>query len=469
MSVRCDRTVYEKPHMRETLTKTMGIGALWSVIGQSGNKIIGIMTMLIILRSLSVYEYGVIELVMSIPALLSMFSMPGLSTVVIADMGRARSEGNYVEMKRLFVKFFRLVFLFSLIPCVAVLAVPSLLLPWYDVEVQNMIRLVALIFPVTAFSVGGSILFRVFLKFDWATWGSMAYEIVKLVAIALLFFVFFEPSPLYVIIANVCADWCAVLMMSPFSLRLYRSFSGAGRVPWGNMFEPLKDHGKWGVLSAYLASFSQSLRPWLIKVTIGTEAVGLFAAAQGLIQHTFSLLPLAALIQPVLPQYIERRELFLKVWHKMLKYQLITSGCLALLGVFVFPYFIAVLFPKYIESIALYRVMLLVFVAYAFTPVIAGTFNALRAQRSVFFALVVRTILTLVLLPVLALTFGLWGVALEFIVTSTVYQLERYRRLKQVLPELRLSLREFTTFDQHDRMLLEKVAARIPILKRWGK
>ena len=84
-------------------------------------------------------------------------------------------------------------------------------------------------------------------------------------------------------------------------------------------------------------------------------------------------------------------------------------------------------------------------------------FFALKAQKSLFKAMLVRTIAILLLAPAFIYIFGDIGIVYEFILTAAVYGLERYRSLKKVMGDFRLDLKSFIKFDQDDRALLEKI------------
>ncbi|HEV8590555.1 MAG TPA: oligosaccharide flippase family protein [Pyrinomonadaceae bacterium] len=89
-----------------SLVQSMGRGIAWNTAGVFAGKAIGIINIMMILTHLSVYEYGLTELTMSVVASASVFLLPGMRSVVVADLGIERARGNLGRMKAIFLEYF---------------------------------------------------------------------------------------------------------------------------------------------------------------------------------------------------------------------------------------------------------------------------------------------------------------------------------------------------------------------------
>ena len=67
----------------------------------------------------------------------------------------------------------------------------------------------------------------------------------------------------------------------------------------------------------------------------------------------------------------------------------------------------------------------------------------------------------IVLLPVMLLLLGVYGLAVEFFLTRVLFSLNRYRRLRTLLPDYRPTVSELFTITETDRMLFQKITNRV--------
>ena len=219
------------------------------------------------------------------------------------------------------------------------------------------------------------------------------------------------------------------------------------------------------MFSTYLGQFQSAARLWAIKFFIGTDAVGIFAVAHGMFQQVTALLPIARVVDPLVAQYLHRRETMVRLLQKSVKYQVIGYAIAAPVASILLPVILLPFFPHYAAAFALFP-----FLAAAYLPGAVGSglrsaFFALKMQRSLFFAVLKMTVLSLLSLPLLLPLLGLYGAALEFVLTRAVFALDRYRILRKVLPEFSLTVRDLVSLDRDDRRLLKGMARRIPFAR----
>jgi O-antigen/teichoic acid export membrane protein len=85
----------------------------------------------------------------------------------------------------------------------------------------------------------------------------------------------------------------------------------------------------------------------------------LFGVAMGLYQHTMSLVPLSSILSSLLPQFTEKKDQFLRLINKGIKYQVLSYVGMSVLGVSIISFVVEYLFPNYRAAIPLYNVFLL--------------------------------------------------------------------------------------------------------------
>jgi len=439
------------------ILRTIGFGFAWSTSGVAVGKVIGLVNTLIILTYLSVYEYGLVELTLSVISTLNLFLLPGLTGTIIADLGVERGRQNWGNMKALFLEYF----VFSLTIGVVMWAfvffgssyVAHLtgndLIDWF-------FKIVSFLFLVAPWRMATTILATVMVRYADQSFFSVVEECCKAVLLVVFFFVFGRRTDglLFAIVLSQCA---AVLLFLPRTLSAYRIFGHALEVSREPLWRLLREHRKWSVASSYVGTIGQNMRLWLIKFFLGTEAVGLFAFAYGILGHLSSLQPFTALITPLVPGLIDKRIELVRLVRASIKLQLAIAFVVSIFFVLFGYWFIAFFFPKYLATMPLIYTLLAVFVLSSFTSPLTPVFNAYKDQKSFFISSLIKVVIMLATLPIALPLFGLVGVGIELCLTVLGNSLERFYRCKRLLPEFSLHPREFFSIDSHERYAIRMV------------
>jgi O-antigen/teichoic acid export membrane protein len=416
--------------------------------------------MLLVLRNLSVYQYGVIELVQSILPIMSIFLLPGLSTLIITDMGIEKEKGNLSKMKGIFFAYVKVSIFLGVLAWLVLFLGANLIATFYSDGVGSYYQIISLSLLISSVRSILLVYFSVMFKFRELSLLGIFEECVKLIAI--FFYVSFSGLGIVTMLwAIVLSQGFAVVFLIPRFIRLYRRHLRevvAEAVTPASLFYA---HGKWGLAINYLSNFGGSMRLWLIKAFVGTEAVGLFAVATGLLGHTRALIPLGNIISPIIPQYVADRPRFYRIVKRSIKYQVIGYSAIGIGALVVFPYVLSMLFPEYVTAFPLFQILLITLVPTAFASVFNQMFFALQEQKSLFYSLIVRTALSLALLPVLTSLFGQAGMAYEFVLVTVLFTFERYRVLQKILPDFRITMKSLFFFDNDDKLLIEKIRRKI--------
>jgi O-antigen/teichoic acid export membrane protein len=441
------------------LSKTIGIGTLWSTISSILLKFISIATIFITLRYLSVYEYGLIGLILSIYSTIGIVLLPGIDVMVTSEIATERGRGNSGRVKLLLKNYFTLQAVLAFSAWLIVFLGAGLLDLYFGNNIVFLVRIAItslLLYPINSIF---TILFTAELKFFYQSLFGFLTEFLKFVFLLLSFFVFHAGVP-GVIAVIPLSQLFAGLIMLPVFLSLYRPIARVQTTEKESFLNLLRMQGKWSVATAYLNTFNQNARLWLIKVFAGTEAVGVFSVAAGLVVNVASLLPLNKIVAPALPQYLDDRDRFYRMLNKSIKYQVLGYIIISLVVVFIIPYIMMYLFPKYLSSLQLFYIMIFAIIPMGFGAATTA-YYAIRKQNILSVLLVFKFIVMILCLPFYIKYFGMYGIALEYVTTVSLYVWIRQLLLKRLLPGYRFSLTSFIMFDSYDREVLRRIQSFI--------
>lgn len=441
---------------KKTLTRTIGEGVLWFSSGNMFLKAVGFTTTFFVLRYLSVYEYGLITLVLSVVPIFGIFLLPGLSDVIIADMGVEKGKNNIGKLKNLFSSYVILQFILALLAWALIFFGSEIIARFYQGQVSSLLKIISFSFLVVPIRSAFGTVFSVYYKFATHSIYLFLEEFFKLILILLAFFVL-DMRAEGVILASVLSQIIAIFVIFPIFMNTYKEFSQVRVDNPEPFWKVIKFHRKWSVFNAYFGRSHTKFRLWIIKFLLGTEVVAIYSVAESLIGHSVSPISLGRVLKPVIAQYTHQKEQFLRIVHKAIKYQFISFLIMGVLAFLLFPHIIIWLFPNYVSSMSLFKIMLLALIPIGIMSISPTVFLALKKQKNLFFINIGKIVISLSILPILIAVFGLNGVAYEFVLTALIFGILRYRMLKKLLPDFRLRFYDFIKVDDYDRLILKKV------------
>ncbi|MFO0718734.1 MAG: oligosaccharide flippase family protein [Candidatus Paceibacterota bacterium] len=423
-------------------------------------KFASFFTAIIVLRSLSIHEYGLSELSMTLFSFLGILLLPGISSVIIADMSFCKGQGNMPRAKEIFKRY---VTLQSLL-CIAgfiILFSSSFFVEYFATEnVSNSLRILSFSFLISPFRMAFSILFSVEKKFFYQGMIGFFEEFFRLVVV-LYIFVFHSFHLESVFLANTIGQASAMVFIYPFFLVSYKMWRRVIATNGGHVLESLFAHGKWAVFSTYLNTFGQNIRLWIIKTILGTPAVSIFSLAATLLAHTQSLFSLSNVLVPIISEKMSDRKLVNIIIAKSIKYQMIAFVIIGLCSLVFMPFVISLAFPKYLIALSSYKLLLVAMLLAPFAAVFTPMFQAAKQQKSLFKATFLKNISIVVFSIVLLPVFGVIGASIEYLITLSIYLFERYRVLKNIYPGFRISWKSFFLYDDVDRIIVSKVQDKL--------
>ncbi len=440
---------------KRSLITLIGKGTLSLSFANSILKLITLITVFIILNRLSAYDYGVVELAQAAVGLFSLFLLPGITSTIVADIAIERTRGDLAKAKGTLLSFFKTHLILCVVAWALVFFGADLITTFYTHHITDLIKILSFMFLIAPFRSMLAIIFRVYLSFYVQAINSVTEALVRLAVLCVGFFGF-GLGYYSVVIAAVLSEYITFMLFAYVGYRIAGDLHAVKATPMA-YFSTLYAHGKWSVFASYFNTLGQNVRLWIIQYTLGAEFVGYFSVAYGMLQHTMDFMPIGSVLAPIIPKYVSEKAKLLPILRKAIKYHLLAFLALALAALFIFTPILTMLFPQYTLSITIYNIMLIAFVPLSFAAIFTPTFFALRAQKNLFWSIGVKNLSIALLAPLGAMTLGLVGIALEFILTNTLFASERYRVLRKMVPGFSISPRSFFTYDDVDRMIVGEV------------
>ena len=118
----------------------------WTTAGNTIGKITGILYTALVLSQLSVYEYGLTELVITIPPLLAFLNVPGLEIVVASDMAYQKGRAGYQKMMQIFTSYAALRAALALVGFVTLFGSASFIESSYNNAIAMMVQVISFTF-----------------------------------------------------------------------------------------------------------------------------------------------------------------------------------------------------------------------------------------------------------------------------------------------------------------------------------
>lgn len=421
---------------------------------------VGLVNSYFIIHTLSVFHFGLYQLVLAFVNLLDNFNLEFLDSIVTVDMRRYLNVGKAGAAKRIFLDNLLLKIPVMVISVLVIFFGAKIISGFYGEDIALFVQMSSLLLVTGAIQAVESIFLKSVMSYAFWSFGAIR-EAVKLVII-IGFLWFGQLSILQVIIAHVSAEAISVLAVGLFVVvKKYRIAFGRVVAQPGHLIGGLfRGYGKWAIIRYGASKFSKNTTPFFIKFFVNTEAVGFYSVAVNLITYIQNFFPLDGLA-PILGLKADAKNQLGFIFQRSIKYTLWLGTILAIIGFVAVPPVLVFLFPQYLPAVPLFRIMLLAMPFYGFYKILKSTLTVLREYKILTMRIINETLMiplgSVIFLPI----FGVLGAG---IVYAVVY-LERvwffYSRLFKVHPEFRMKFRNFIKFDRADRDFLKKIIGRV--------
>lgn len=442
----------------ENIGKIVAKGVAVSGFGNFLLRFIDLAIAVLLLRWLTIFEYGVYRLALAAYDFAAGFFLVGLENVVVNDASAAlkKNRGEAQTIISVYVFFVASV---ALLLFLIFLFGGEALEQWVGVGAKyiHILAILVIFEPLGAFY---RIVFGVFLDFGWLTFHRIMRDITRIAALGAFFLAGGAgiSGALWSLIASAAATSLIALSFYRRGVILIIPSYKEIKVALRALF--LK-HGKWALLDDFVSNSGRNIRPFIIKTFVGIEAVALISVAQNLISYTTSLFPIRDVLLPLFPRLTNDPAELKKHINRALKYSILAHLLLAAAAAACVPLFVRLFFPKYLPSLPFFYLLLFGLPWTGFRSVLLPVFYALKEQRILFRLTVGRILFVTFAGVTLTYFFGIWGAAFELLFVGIVITPPMVYALHRLIPSWRLNFRELFYFDASDREVIAKLKKRI--------
>ncbi|MEK7541377.1 MAG: hypothetical protein AAB533_00835 [Patescibacteria group bacterium] len=435
----------------KSLTRSFVEGELALGFWSFAKKASGALDAFLILRAFSLWQLGVYHILLSLYGIASDFFHDVFSEVIGNDLARLAGAGEEAKAKRLFCEYAAFRMGMAVLPAAAFFFAA----PWvaaflgYGGEAAAALRIMAFLFIAEALIGLATLLLKLRLAFRVL---APRATIQKLLQFGILagFFFFSRLDISTVFWAQLGGATGAFLVMLPAALRRTAPWRWvpAAREP---MFLPaVRAYGKWAVPQAFLADLTGKARPWLIRLFVGTEAVGVFGVANTFLSAIKDLLPIRT-PGSLVPRRIRDAGALDRFYRYGSKYYVWLAVGLCAGAAVAVPVAIGIFFPKFYPSVPLFWILLVSVPFFAFMKPMTFLLVAFRRQKFLFFQSALQTAIASALMLIFLPAAGVMGLAIAEALASIANVGVRYRYLVRQGVIGRFRFRSLFAFDDRDR------------------
>ncbi len=428
--------------------------ATWGIVSKS----IGFVNSIIILSSLTLYQYGVFQLLLSAYGFFNALSGIGVS-IIGTDVLRAIGEGQESRAKRLYLELNGYRLFASVLLCIAFFFGSRLLLFEYDPAFLEFFKVLSFLFISDTIIGFAKKLMEFRLDFGTVARRSSTQKLFQL-GILCYFLVFAEVGVREVLISLVVSSYLSIFSLISGTVRAYRPWLGL-RMERGYLVAKIfRTYGKWALVRQVIGQFFDRLQLWLIKLFISTEAVAIYSVADMMVGIIKKLQPTTT-IMPLIALSFSDKEKRRQVLTYGTKYLVAMSLLFSFLAVFIIPPSVRFFYPKYTTALPYFLALLITLPIGAFVIIPSDYLQVLRKQKFLFYTditkMIFRVPLQIFLLPVL----GLWGMVLDRLLITCLTLIVSLMYFFRIKSELPIDWGKFLSFDETDRQFIKDIYKRV--------
>ncbi len=431
----------------------------WSIV----SKGFGFLNAIITLTSLTLYQYGVFQLLLSLYGAASYFTSIG-KVVVDNDISHFIREKKEGHAKKLFYQYNAIRILASVILWGAFFFGASLFSEKYSVEFVKEIRIISFLFLTEVFFTATESLLAARLNFAVVASRPAVSKMAQFMGLG-YFLLFGEIGLREVLISMIFGSFVALCAMVPAFYRLYGHWRNISFPKDKILFSIFSTYGKWDLYRQFISQVVVRIQPWLIKIFVSTEAVAIFSIASALINTMKDFAFPVKTLKSLVPLHMNDSKKIQKIFVNGLRYIFLLSIIVSFVAMLGIPPLVKTLLNQYTQSLP-YFYLMLVGIPISSLGVITGIFIvALRKQKFLFLQVVLKGILISIFYVGFLPLYGLWALALERIVTPLVMFVVTYLYIVAIKPGVTLHFRDIFVVGKEDieffKMMWKDIMAMI--------
>lgn len=441
--------VAKNPSFMGIFLKGEVVSAFWNFLTKS----IGLLNTFLTITSLTLYQYGVFQLLLSFSGIPSDALNLG-SAVVSNEISRAIAEKRQNEAKRIFLEYAIVRSLITIIIWSTVFFGSVYFFRNYDIDFVKDMRIISFLIITEGAFVIMRMLCMIKLQFGII---ALRYTINKAVQSSILIYFFIQGNLglKQLIWSIIIASGISVFCISFKFFKVYFQWQDTDISPKVLLWNIFLMYGAWDTVRQLINKVTFRIKPWLIKLFISTEAVAIFSIAETIVTTIQDILP-SSTLQSIVPLWIKDKALSIKMFSYGFKYFVFTGIIAALGALFIVPPIVHTFFSKYDQSIPLFYLMLINLPIFAGGIIIGNYLIAFRKQKYIFFLHLLRNFLSITIILITLPLIGLKGLALEFVVVPLIMVTMTYLYTKNQNQGFHFDLGVIFGFNQEDKIFLKK-------------
>ena len=423
---------------------------LWYFIARG----IGFVNSAIVIASLTTYQYGTFQLFLSFSAITAgLLSLDG--GVIGNDIMRAVGEKDEVRAKRLFLESFWIRAFIGVVFWAVVFFGINFFDHRYKSDFIQMIRITSFLIPCSVLTMSLKSLLKTRLAFRHVASRSTFGKVVQLL-ILFGFSIFATITTREVLISVVVSSVAGIVSLLGPAWKAYQ--------PWRGIFLKkglllpgiFRSYGKWVFLKEFFVRATEGAQPWLIKIFVSTEAVGIYNIAIALVDFIQSVISMQTLTT-LIPRSITNRDQLRRIFVSGVKFFTVVALGLAMLGAVFGTEVVILFFNQHRGALPYFYLLLLLVPLVPLLQFTSAFLVAFRSQKFFFLLTVIRSIVSLLLLFFMLPVIGLWGVALTRIVSDSLTGIWSYLFLVRRHPYVLIRKGDIFSYSADDRFIVDRM------------
>ncbi len=424
-------------------------------------RVVSFFVFLLIMKELSVHDYGVLTLLFTVPGPFLLFSSFGVGTLISSEIAKFRSRDDDSYISRLFFEFNIIRFVIFFVLLFGAFLFSGYLDRNYDIYLLQYFDLIVFYSIVLLLS---NTIFGLLESYERFVSTSLINFFEPVSRLLLLLFLFFkggfgvEEVFLVYILSKVISIIFGFISVRDILKRLISIFKfGEKRIFWPLM----RKHGKWLSAREVVSSFLDDLTPWIIKIFLTTEMVAIYKVAQKIVTLVSGIFPIGKISFPLIANNIDNTYFVNVIVHKFRKYSTLIAIFFVLALFVSTDIIINSFFPEYHQSIILIKILSLRMIMDSAFIGQKGMMFALNMQKFQFQLFLYSVFQKNILKLVFIYYFALIGLALSGLIHVLFLLVAKEIYLMKNFKDYSFSFRNYLKFDDYDRMLIRLFTSRI--------
>ena len=421
---------------------------------------------LIVIGSLGVYQYGLLTLAFAVIGMLTPFLDFDIGSILSSDIAFEIGKKHFGKVKRMIRDYAILEIIIGFIFFLGLFIFNNYINQKYNFEISSLVKIIAIII---IFRAVNNIFYTVFYGFSDFRNYSLIDGLESLIRIILVFIFYFTKhlNLINVALIFLISSLIQIIIITPLYFKIIKPLKNIKMSPEPILKNIILSHGKFHILNQPIKSALESLRFWIIKFFINTEAVAIFNVANklfGYLNLLFNSIEGALFI--LLSQEVSQNiELARNLVKKSIKYLTYLGIIIMIFSYFFIGDLLHLFFQsKYDASLPVLFWMLPILPLAGFSTIIRPLFFAFKGQKYLLSSYIWSTLIFGYPLGIfLTYKFGIIGFAIP--IGSIAAVLIRYYYIRKLDRNFYFKFSDFFRFDNFDKLLLKRFLKKLKLIK----